>query len=1610
MNESDDKQVASSTCVPDFSMEALAHLQVQCDSLGLRVQGYLNAPDVQNREQLTDDFKRFRNTLVLLEKVAAVYVAEELITLLVADANGELADQSELARVLVLAADQLSEHVARLQHDSSLDSALPLLALVNDSRACRGESLLSDALVLAAGIELPKAADVSEGDLRWQLEREQWVAQVRSSHGALAQSLLQWWKSSDGQKSDELVTELENLSDFCDGKDFLQILTPLYRCASLVAQAIKTEELKDGPALRSLYAQLERNIHSCELVQNPADLLPGDLLRNFLYYLAQVESTQQSVLDLHRRFRLDRVRQASRINDDQHTPTIGVGYHLARAIRSSIAEETESLRLWLEEAHAAEKQPPLVKLRVRLDQLEPVLTLMGAPEALSALQSINIELRRIEQNKESTAEERTQLAQSLLRLDVLLDQNARRSVRRRSGATPASTISAEEVFADMATDACLRQARENLQEIAKALESLLLAGPLPTGRCHAVCDQIKTIDQALQIVPLPKLSPLLEGLRELLTRLQQAGRGLHQTSGKVSASLQIVREEIATLLVSLDYYLGCVLHATASSNKLLLDAEGALLRARKQLDEVAANAPAKKRRDTDKPIAVFLPHMDALGLALMHYRSAEGKAGLVPVQNALQAFEEAATNSSAMPMQALAETSRTWMGKIADQRQHLTRAELTQLDEIHALIPQLIDQMLSGSESISGFDDLLIRLALDEVSLPEDADRDGAESEYLASFNEVGAADTDSSEHTDLVDTGFEPELFDADLEMEGAGGLTLNIDDALLADPMLDDDSSMLDSTLQHVFYHECLVHLEELDESVRSALQPNPNEALALPTEQMLRALHALSGSAQTIDAPEIVGIVQPLQRAALARQRLGKTFDTIETVYIGELVTAIRAHLDSLITGEPVGRSVMAIEKRLSGFVSASLPGGSSVENGPGVSPETHSLDDVFVEEADELLDRLRRVADKSVPDAKALSEALTVLHTLKGSARMAGRASIADYAHELESRLQGLPDKALTGQALQDGYKQLSNLMRQTQAHLAVSVPDDVEEKTPATGLNSTSLLVNDHAFDGLLDLATDVTVNQARLSDELTRLREVYQDLESATLRWRELSQQEHFEIVPALAEIQADLEAARGVMRGALRQAEREQQQASRTSAGLQQSLIRTRLVRVDEIQDRLERVVKDAADTADCNVQLKFKGGEVTLDRALYRQLVAPLEHLARNAVIHGIERAAERTGLGKPVSGTLLLSASIDGTDLVMSFKDDGRGIDKEAVSRLLVEQGESALETLEELQSTLFKSGFSSVRSPTALAGHGLGLSAVQSAVEQMGGLVQLSTTVGAGAQITFRIPQRIVVNQVVLVSNENVLFAIPVNFVESVRMANANGGTPERYIPVSLAHLLSQSVSRPHRGRDTKRAALLVTVSGESVAIEVDQVIGYRELLTQALGPQLASLKCFSGGSVLSDGQQVLILNIQQLLDNQVPARAHAVKPAKESLRPIALIVDDSLTMRVAADSVLQQCGIATRLCRDGMEALASMAVALPNLILLDLEMPRLDGVSVLKQARELYGQACPPVIVVSSRDNVQNRALLKSLGAVRFLAKPYSDSQLQEAIEAAGLRLPDLTIA
>ncbi|MBX2885493.1 MAG: response regulator [Granulosicoccus sp.] len=1615
---------ASESTQPAFDHEVLAHLQVQSDEIFLHVQLFIDRGSERNRRQLLEYLKRFRNSLVLIDKIAAVYVIEELLTLMQSDAEHKIANRSELARVLATAAEQLCDYVATLQHDTRVSSALPLLPLVNDSRACREESLLSDTLVLAAGIELPSYKQAGLADGLWTEQRQKWVDFASSHHSGYARALLRWWRSGEYDAISPLVRILKKFAALCAENDFLHVIEPLFRSAAIVARAIEEKELYDGPALRSMFAQLERNIHRCSLVAAPEDLLPEDLLRNYLYYVAQTDSISRTAVELRRRFRLDRIREAALVNQSSMTPTIGVGYHLATAIRAGIANETAQLYSWLKQTTGTLPQPKLIRLSVRLSQLEPILSLMGEKSSLECLRDVNSYLQQIQVVRPVTDDLKLSLAQSLQKLDSLLDSSARHSITRGAGTVDRASVDGKDVFMDMAIDALLREARGSLRIAADDL-ALLFMNPDNDSTSHnGIIRHLKQINNALQILPLPEIDALIGGVCDVLKRAHasgQLGKDVVAAALINNESVQPLQrsdtdqdhfeantteQEIARLLVSVDFYLGCVLQPQPAASQLLVEANDALDNARQRI-EAEDDTDALTVADTQSAalsMEDFHSPMDRLGRSLKTYRAKPESSSILAMQLALSDYRQIAGKEPDSPHAQLATSAESWLAKIATDAGILNEDQLRVVDEVHALMPQLIKYGGDGSSDLMpAFDELIVQL---------DSEAGAVEGRTLVDLT----ADMDLSAKATKSNYSEEPDielLHEDELEPwrldsteTDISTLTLNVDDDLLKAPPSAPEQP-LDNTLQQVFYYECLGHLESLEESVRKALQPSADNSNRLPNEQMLRALHTLTSSAQTVEAHQVLAIVQPLQRAALARQRLEQSFDAPQTRYIGDLAMALRARLDAMGKGTDVGHSVKAVEQKLDSFIDSVLPG-NETEHAADAADQTSSLEDVFVEEADELLERLGELVSTDNIDEQALQRSLGLLHTLKGSARMVGKMSIAETVHELESKVREEPDLESKGAVIKSGYRTIQSMMRQTADQQLLAAQSDSKSASIVES-KSEGFQVSEKAFESLLDMSTELTINQARLSEELATLREVYQAYRATAKRWQKLPIAKHRPEFSVLHELMADLEAARESMRTALRQAEREQQQASRTSADLQQSLVRTRLVRIDEMQDRLSRTIQDACEASDVQARFTVEGGELTLDRSLFKKLLAPLDHIARNAVVHGIESSETRLASGKAAEGTLTLHASVDGTDLVIRFHDDGRGIDRELLNNQARERGESLIDTHEDLQRMLFRAGYSSVDKADELAGHGLGLAAVKAVVDDLGGSVQLSTASGAGTILTLRLPQRMVVNKVVLVSSAENLYAIPVSFVESVLVDGSIMEAPERYETYTVDTLLGREEDDIVKNRQ-RLATVIVKVRDRSLAISFDQVIGYRELVMQALGPQIASLNQFSGGSVLPDSRQALILDLVKLVDTMDPETQMAYKPAAESLRPVALIVDDSRTMRVAAEKVLRRCGVAVRLAHDGVEAMESVEKAMPNLVIVDLEMPRLDGMGLLQQLTRKYGRACPPLIVVSSRDDTVNRQKAESLGVVRFLAKPFTQSALLEAVESAGLRIPDLTIA
>ncbi|MBZ8140308.1 hypothetical protein CLD22_10405 [Rubrivivax gelatinosus] len=495
----------------------------------------------------------------------------------------------------------------------------------------------------------------------------------------------------------------------------------------------------------------------------------------------------------------------------------------------------------------------------------------------------------------------------------------------------------------------------------------------------------------------------------------------------------------------------------------------------------------------------------------------------------------------------------------------------------------------------------------------------------------------------------------------------------------------------------------------------------------------------------------------------------------------------------------------------------------------------------------------------------------------------------------------------------------------------------------------------------------------------------------------------------------------RGLQR-TLQSAEDELAAQARLTRELQDDLLRTRMVEFDSASDRLYRTVRQAAKETGKSVRLDIVGGAIEVDRGVLERMAGPFEHLLRNAVVHGIEAAAQRSAAGKDTTGTITLAITQEGNEVGVELRDDGAGLDLARIRERALERGLLAADAPADdaaLAQLIFAPGFSTAREVTELAGRGVGLDVVRSEVDAMGGSVQVAAEPGRGTRFRLLLPLTTAVTQVVMLRCGDMAVAVPSTLIEAVRRvvpaeveaAYAGGEFTdgERTMPF---HWLAALLDGPARGVAIGRTQAVVVIRSaeQRVALHVDEVVGNQEVVVKNVGPQLARVPGLAGVTLLPSGAVALIYNPVALATLYGPAArarleqgasADAGAPQAEPEAPLApqvLVVDDSLTVRRVTQRLLQREGWRVVTAKDGVEALERLAEMRPALMLSDIEMPRMDGFDLLRAVRGDPALAGLPVVMITSRIAQKHRDHAAALGADHYLGKPYSEEELLALVE------------
>jgi chemosensory pili system protein ChpA (sensor histidine kinase/response regulator) len=712
-------------------------------------------------------------------------------------------------------------------------------------------------------------------------------------------------------------------------------------------------------------------------------------------------------------------------------------------------------------------------------------------------------------------------------------------------------------------------------------------------------------------------------------------------------------------------------------------------------------------------------------------------------------------------------------------------------------------------------------------------------------------------------------------------------------------------------------------------------------------------------------------------------------------------------------------------------------------------------IFLEESNDLYPQIGSGlrAWQESPDDESLAHTLRrTLHTLKGGARMAGAMRAGELTHRLEDAVihfqPGDLQQAGFWENLENHFDYLGVLLEQLRSGEAAPVAD-ASGKAAALpqqleigaerAILSNVLRVRSDVVDRLVNEAGEIGVTRSHIETEMRAFKNGLLELTDSVNRLRsqlreiEIQAESQMQARQSLAQDTAEkfdplefdrftrLQELTRFMNESVHDVQTVQQNLLKNldetagalsaqthlSRELQQGLMSIRMVPFGSISERLYRIVRQTGKELGKKANLELRGIELELDRSMLEKMTAPFEHLLRNALVHGLESPELRAARGKPPIGDVRLSLRHENNEILFEFSDDGAGLDLDKLRargrELGLLSGDEAASDDQVIQ-LIFTSGLTTADVVTEVAGRGVGMDVVRSEISALGGLVSVSTEVGKGTSFTIHLPLTLAVMQTIMVRSGEATYAIPSTMVEQVqqyrqvdldkvyqarRVEWQGRSYPLQYLPRLLGDDEHVPEVRPY-------SPVLLLRSGDlRIALHVDMLAGNHEVVVKNIGPQLARMRGIAGATVLGNGQVALILNPPQLAQRIVPVRkiAKAAVVEPQRTQPLVMVVDDSLTVRKITTRLLARAGYQVVTAKDGVDALEQLASVMPHVMLLDIEMPRMDGFELTKQLRRDAATQNLPIIMITSRTADKHREHAAQLGVNEYLGKPYQEDEL-----------------
>ena len=951
---------------------------------------------------------------------------------------------------------------------------------------------------------------------------------------------------------------------------------------------------------------------------------------------------------------------------------------------------------------------------------------------------------------------------------------------------------------------------------------------------------------------------------------------------------------------------------------------------------------------------------------------------------------------------------------------------VSETDEIEATLDQLESDDLDLEEELSALSENLETEA-SELLAQSDEENEQAQpeiveemaSEALSEPSDMEDSKEEMSEHSEVIDVSEEDE-FDLTVRPETDEVIPIKIDE---------DDEEILD-----IYLEEAGEILEEMDGTLLEWMgRPNNRE----PIELILRHLHTLKGGARLSNLTAIGDLSHEIEAYFEGIDSQTKVTDsaknTIQDGYdiLAALVKQITADKAMTYPADYLARLKYVKEH--------------------GEEPELESIGDNIVASEEEA-----SLVSSEEPSLEAIEEDLT--ESLEAENLDLAQDDQADQDEAINTlqasnNIESLPEKKPSSEK--------PEAAPQREGHMAEVVPmklkprsqqiaeDKQESRASAQQSPQEVVKVGSETLENLVNLAGETSIFRSRLEQQVlglrsnleemgatverlrTQLRNLEIETEAQVVYRREVAGYREYEdfdplemdrytrqqeLTRSLGESAADLLNLKDSLDSLASDSETLLLQQGRVNTELQERLMRTRMVPFTSVVPRLRRIVRQIGRELGKPVELSISA-EGEMDRTILERMVAPIEHMLRNAIDHGIESPEKRKKAGKSETGKVKIKLFREGGEVVIRVQDDGGGINHEAIRKKALERGLISADSNlseHELQLLILEAGFSTAEKVTQISGRGVGMDVVNSEIKQMGGVIDIDSTFGEGTLFTVSLPFTVSVNQALMVMIGEDIYAIPLSSIEGI----------VRVSPIELQELYSEanpeytyagidynlkylgSLIEPGRtisfdGVTKPLPLLLLHGADKPIAVHVDDLMGSREIVVKSVGQQLSSVTGLSGASILGDGRVVLILDILaflRMVDSQVAEVEQVEEIVTERETPLIMVVDDSITVRKVTARLLERHDYDVITAKDGVDALTVLQEHRPDVMLLDIEMPRMDGFELATIIRHDEKLKKLPIIMITSRTGEKHRTRAESIGVNHYMGKPFNESLLLETIQ------------